>query len=342
MNAWSTTRHLPAEPKSRHFPIIYSTLCVERLRQVIQKQYGLADLLEFTFYCRGVSDTYALYTPTRRYALKVYRTRWRSQQSILGELAALRHVGAKGVEVALPVARNDGDWITTIAAPEGQRCAVLFEWADGQAPQYTNADHMYRYGDLLARLHAAGEDLPTDIARPHLDGTYLLERPMHQIRRRLKHLPSIAAAVEALADRTRAHLERAAPRLNDSAFCHGDIWSNNARIEGERLVLFDFDFCGTGWQLFDLATFRWHTRSVGVELAAWRPFIAAYLKVRPAAAESLRCLGLFMILRHLWTAAHTIGRLPETGAYFLSEEDIENLVPFCEAIERTSPLDWTT
>jgi Ser/Thr protein kinase RdoA (MazF antagonist) len=326
-------RNARTTPKSRCFPIIYSTLCVQRLREVVLKQYELNPLFELTFYCRGVSDTYTITTPERRYALKVYRTKWRSQQAILGELAVLRHLGRKGVEVALPVPRRDGGWITNIPAPEGRRTAVLFEWAEGRAPQYTNAAHMRLFGDLLARLHAAGDDLPADITRPRLDSSYLLEQPLQRIRPRLSRLPSIAARVEMLGDRARASLERATQQLNDWGFCHGDIWANNSRIDNQRLVLFDFDFCGTGWQLFDLATYRWHTRTIGVEAAAWQPFISAYLQARPAAEQSLRFLGLFMILRHLWNTAHFVGRLPETGAYFLSEEDIENLVPFCETIE---------
>ena len=40
-----------------------------------------------------------------------------------------------------------------------------------------------------------------------------------------------------------------------------------------------------------------------------------------------------MILKHLWTTAHWIGRLPETGLNFLPDDAIENIVVVCEKIE---------
>jgi len=40
-----------------------------------------------------------------------------------------------------------------------------------------------------------------------------------------------------------------------------------------------------------------------------------------------------MVLKALWTAALFIDRSTETGSNFLSDEDLEDLVPFCERIE---------
>lgn len=323
-------------PARRRLPIIYSTLSVEYIKRLVARQYDLGDALECVFFCRGVSDTYLLVTPERKFALKVYRSSWRTTEAILGEIAALRHVGGKGIDVALPVPRRDGSWIADIRAPEGLRRAVLFHWADGRAPKYTEAGHARQYGSLVARLHCAGEDLPASSARREMDIAYLFTNPMQRIRSHVKHLPQVAMGLEALAERTEAHLRRAAARVRDWGFCHGDVWTNNARLDGNRLVLFDFDFCGPGWRLFDLASYRWHARFTNVEEPAWPPFIAGYLEIRPEAAATLEFIGLFMILKHLWTTAHWIGRLPETGAYFLPDEYLENMVPFCEKIETDS------
>lgn len=322
-----------ARQRIRPFPIIYSTLCVERLKEWITRHYDFGDDVDLLFYCRGVSDTYLLSTPGRQFALKVYRTNWRTDEAILEELAAIRHMACRGVDVALPRPRNDGKWITQIPAPEGPRKAMLFDWAAGRAPLYNDIDHARRYGDLVGRLHEAGEDLPLSAARPRLDADYLLEVPLVRIRTRLKRFPSIARELDALAERTRVRIREVFPKLNDWGFCHGDIWANNARIDGERLVLFDFDLCGSGSTLFDLATYRWDARCKGFETPAWPAFLEGYLHIRPEAEASLEHLGLFMILRHLWTAAFFVGRLPETGAYFLSDDDLENLVPFCKELE---------
>lgn len=319
--------------RAQRFPIIYSTLSVEHLKQWISRYYDFGHRVDLIFYCRGVSDTYLLTTGERQFALKVYRTKWRTEEAILEELAAIRHMGSRGVDVAMPIPRTDGKWITHIPAPEGPRQAMLFDWAQGSAPLYDNASHARRYGDLVARLHAAGDDFALSDARPRLDADYLLEVPLARIRTRLKRFPHVARNLEALAARTRVRINNVFPKLTDWGFCHGDIWANNARIDGDRLVLFDFDLCVAGWTLFDLATYCWDARCRGFEAQAWPAFLEGYLGRRPQAEASLEHLGLFMILRHIWTAAFFVQRLPETGAYFLSDDDLEKLVPFCEQLE---------
>ncbi|MFC4313712.1 phosphotransferase enzyme family protein [Steroidobacter flavus] len=312
--------------------ILYSTLRAESIRDLLLHHYDLDHSLECIFFCRGVSDTYFVSAAGERFAMKVFRASWRSEEAILGELAAIRHVGSKGVDVAMPVPRRDGKWVCSIRAPEGVRKAVLFRWADGRAPKYTDDAQARRYGALIANLHIAGDDLPPSSARPRLDASYLFQVPVAKVLAHVANKPAIARDLQRLIERTGERLQRAAPDLH-WGFCHGDVWSNNARLHGDRLVLFDFDFCGAGWQVFDLASYRWHARFENQENSAWPPFIESYLQVRPAAADSLKFVGLFMILKHLWTTAHFVGRLPETGAYFLSDEYLENTVPFCERIE---------
>jgi Ser/Thr protein kinase RdoA (MazF antagonist) len=306
---------------------------MDGIRQLILRHYDLDESTECTFFCRGVSDTYLVSASGRRFAFRVYRSNWRTREAIHYEMNALQLAGAQDVGVALPVPRRDGGLITDVRAPEGPRNAVLFHWAEGRAPKYTNPEHAFRYGQLLGRLHAVADALSPSDCRPELNMDYLFGSPMERLRPRVKNMPAVAVALDALAERIAGRLNEVEHRLPDWGFCHGDIWTNNARIDGERLVLLDFDFCGFGWRAFDLASYRWHARFTGVENAAWKPFLDGYLQARPAGAQSLPYMGLFMILKHLWTMAHFVRRAPETGASFLSEEDLESIVPFCASIE---------
>lgn len=314
-------------------PIIYSTLSIVGIKDFVLRGYDLDEPLECTFISRSVSDTYKLSTPTARYALKIYRTGWRSTQDILWELSALDHVERRGVNIARPVLRKDGRLITEVRAPEGMRSAVLFQWANGTAPKYTEPEHARQYGQLLARLHEAGEAMPLKCSRPMMDRAYLLDSPLALIRTRLMDRPDISANLDALEARVSARLAEVEQEDLDWGFCHGDVWLNNARFDGDRLVLFDFDFAAKGWRIFDLASYRWDARRRGMEHRAWDPFIDGYMQVRRAVAPSLRFVGLFMLLKHLWTTAFFIERAPETGTNFLSDEELEDLVPSCERIE---------
>ena len=313
--------------------IIYSTQSPQLIKQLVVEHYGFDDSTRCIVWYRGVSDTYKVSVPGGLFALKLYRSGWRTQSEILGELAALKHLDLKGIGVVKPVPRKDGGLITEVHAPEGPRSAVLFHWASGCAPRYTDTTHSLKYGQLLARLHIAGDDFSSCDFRPKLDLNYILECPLKRIRPELRSRPLVAEALDDLIQRLRACMSKVNTASWDWGFCHGDIWSDNAHIDGDHCVLLDFDFCGPGWRLFDLASYRWHARTVGKEEETWEPFLEGYLQVRPLSTESLRSIGLFMIFRHLWTTAHWIELSTDFGDTMLPDEYFDELVPFCEKIE---------
>ena len=149
----------------------------------------------------------------------------------------------------------------------------------------------------------------------------------------LKSRPLLAARFDAVVDRVRTRIDGAKERLWDWGFCHGDLHCGNAHIDGQQLSLYDFDCCGPGWRLYDLATYRWAARLRQFEGGAWRPFIEAYLEVRPAAASTLELVPLFVILRHIWLQGYHAWNSVEDGTIFRSDGNFDYLVTFCEHVE---------
>lgn len=319
-----------SSPQSRS--ISYSTTSVEKIKYLFT-EYDIDGPVEATLYKRAQSDTYLLANSQSRFVLKVYRAGWRSREALVQEIAAIRHAHARGVEVAVPLARRDGHWITYIRAPEGIRPAILFPWMRGRVPEYTDARHAEAFGRAVARLHLACEDFDRYEARPRFDIDFLLRRPVALIRTRLRELPSVATRFERLVARMASRLSHVEGRLTDWGFCHGDVWAGNALIDGDEVALFDFDFFGPGWRVSDLATYRWHARIMGSEAIAWKAFSKGYLSVRGAAEDSLQYCDLFMALRHIWFKAHSIDRTSDVGVYLLTDEFLEDTVRFCEDLE---------
>src|SRR5262249_52335003 len=112
-------------------PVLYSTFSGEAVKRLVLSQYDLDHSVECVLFNRGLNDTYRVSTQAGQYALRLYRSRWRTQEAVTGEVRALLHLGSKGVPVAAPVARSDGELMTRIDAPEGPRWAVLFNWVSG-------------------------------------------------------------------------------------------------------------------------------------------------------------------------------------------------------------------
>jgi Ser/Thr protein kinase RdoA (MazF antagonist) len=339
--------------------ILYSTISAEAIRQmIVRPHYGYANSVECTLFNAGQNDTYQVRAADHIYALRLYRT-GRSLEGITEELAALLQLRAKEVPVAAPIARLDGEFVTPLDAPEGTRFAALFHWVGGEQPRYINAAHATLYGRVAARLHSAADDMPvpagdslasrsvrgpmgqpggpmgqpSNKARPPHDMGYLLDRPAASLRPAIARYPSWAARFEALIERLKPRLEQARERLTDWGFCHGDLHGGNAHVAGDQLHLFDFDFCGAGWRVYDLATYRWAARLRGVEDRAWKPFSAAYLQSRPAAASDLELAPLFVILREIWLQGYFASRTARSGDGFQDERYFEHVVTFCERAE---------
>ena len=82
-----------------------------------------------------MSDVYRVDTRDAAYILKVYMHGRHSRGEIEAEVNFLNDLLDHDIAVAAPVANNDGAYLDEIDAPEGTRCAVLFDALSGDEPQ---------------------------------------------------------------------------------------------------------------------------------------------------------------------------------------------------------------
>jgi len=149
--------------------------------------------------------------------------------------------------------------------------------------------------------------------------------------------PGLTARLDSIVDRIATQLRCRRDQLRDWGFCHGDFTDGNMRLDKQTLSIFDFDWCGSGWHVFDVATFRWMARLVGAEACSWEPFRKGYLQVRPDAADSLELTSLFVVLRHFWHTATCLQMANYLGAGALTDEFFEDFVEFCEQANLRAP-----
>jgi Ser/Thr protein kinase RdoA (MazF antagonist) len=322
--------------------VLYSTFSPDFVARCVERHYPVAAPEVCELYHRGLNDTYRIRSQGGEYAFRVYRCDWRSRADVDAELAVLRVVGLRGVDVAEPIARIDGDRVTMLQAPEGERCSVLFTWAAGHEPQYRNEQHAESYGRTAGLLHNAGDAAAaaaalTEVPR-QIDASYLLEQPLARLRPLLEPYPSSSRYFEELAQRLAETLVRECRQVLDWGLCHGDLHCGNARIDDERrLTLFDFDCCGMGWRAFDLATFRWAARLRGQEPAAWSAFVRGYRDVRPVPSLDLELIPTFMLLRCFWLLGIEAARASIAGRAFISADYFRHTEAFCRSIEAEAP-----
>ncbi len=174
-------------------------------------------------------------------------------------LIALR----RDTDIVVPevLAAEDGSLVQTFEAPDLDklRHAAVYSFLSGaEPPEDELRPGFERLGEISARmhLHARVWRPPSDFARPCWTPEVILED-------RLNWGPWQAGhGVEGEALETLARLDAvvrrrlsALPTDRDHfGLIHADLRLANLLVEGDRTAIIDFDDCGFGWYLFDLAT----------------------------------------------------------------------------------------
>ncbi|RYY57549.1 MAG: hypothetical protein EOO09_02125 [Chitinophagaceae bacterium] len=280
------------------FPVSYSTLAPEALAAWLEVAYGINGC-ECSFILRGVGDTYLVHNVASKYILRVYRHGLRTRAHVERETDLLDKLRESGVSVSFPLRDVDGKLINVLHAPEGDRLAVLFSFAEGRSFHLMSDEQLTSLGKEVATYHTiSAREVP--VAG---DRVFTTETMLHEPLRRVR--PYFASAPEDLRwlEESFAKIEAKINRTDTSAFGSGfiqfDLLPKNYHFDaGNRVTLFDFDFLGHGWLLLDLMTFWVHIQldiHVGRQPKeegerSFMVFVEAYRSVRPISDTELELI----------------------------------------------------
>jgi Ser/Thr protein kinase RdoA (MazF antagonist) len=289
------------------FPVRQSVLADEALSPIIAREYRqFGEIQACRFFYQGLNDIYQVRANGQKFMLRVYRAGWRSNADVAYEVDLLNYVCARGVEVARPVPRQNGEFFFELPAPEGPRQAVLFTFAPGGEMRY-NEEQARLFGRTLAGLHnaLAGFNSPHD--RFKLDLDHLLREPLRLIEPLYRERPAHEwDYLSGLAGKFEARLQEFERRGLERGVCHGDPHLGNVHYEPETglTTLLDFDCAGAdGYRAYELAVFYWASRE-RLEKAkskpVWEAYLDGYTGVRPLSPVDIEAVPLFVALRQFW------------------------------------------
>jgi Ser/Thr protein kinase RdoA (MazF antagonist) len=263
-----------------------------------------------TFLVRALDGT--------RYALRLHRPGYHTIAAIRAEIAWMSALQAAGVGTPVVVAGGDGDVVQQFVAPAGERrSAVLFTWLDGVALMQLNRVELWEdLGVLMGRLHRHGREWtrPAWFERPAWDATAMVgDEPRWGD-------PTADPAWEP-GDRDLILACRAAVRERLAAFgrsedrfglIHSDLTFDNVLVGDDGTpALLDFDDCGDGWYLFELAVALFPIEDRADFPERRDALVRGYRRIAPLPDEHLAELPTFLMARRLcslgWMAsrAHT-------------------------------------
>jgi Ser/Thr protein kinase RdoA (MazF antagonist) len=253
------------------------------------------------------NDTWRVTLPDGSPAvLRQYRA-GRTAAEVAAELAWMRALAGEA-DISVPPVRAAADGAPFVTV--GERHYAMFGWVRGAEPDEAELVRWFgRLGDVCARLHRHADGwASTALARPlygfdALVGEQALWGPW-------RHAPGLESSEVELIERVVDALRQRLAALPDAAtgLIHGDLRLANLLVDDNRLTVIDFDDCGFGWRLYDLATALSLTEDAAEAPAAAYAWLEAYHRRRPIAAAERALVPDMIMLRRIqvlaWFASH--------------------------------------
>jgi Ser/Thr protein kinase RdoA (MazF antagonist) len=276
----------------QHFPVISSVLSADHIAIYLQQKYFTGQAITCKLVKTFVNDTYLVTDNALQYIFRVYTLNWRSKQQVEAEIQLINTLWQNSISVSYPIADQNGRYVQSLPAPEGERWGVLFSFAPGRKIMQPSPELHESIGVTMANMHRITGNL--SLNRVHYTPQVLLMDSFEKFRSYLpvgsEELPYMTNLQQNLL-REMTTVDMAGIR---QGAVHLDIWADNLHIdEAGTMTLFDFDFCGNGWLCYDIAFYLLLLHSMEtpeVYHIKKTRFLQGYESVTPISPEEKRLL----------------------------------------------------
>ncbi len=249
--------------------------------------------------------------------LRLCRPGYRSAEQLQAEVGWLSELRRQGLpesfEVIEPLAARDGSFVQEVAWGEDTLFGLAFRYMGGVEPDEVRTDlpRLFRQlGAFAACLHGR-QPVPELVAcRDAWDWDAVLGPAA--IWGDWRAFPGLGEAerevFERCAAKVRASLEEYGRPQGRFGLIHSDMRFANLLVQAERIKLIDFDDCGQGWHLFDLAaslSFIEARPDVPQLIDAW---LQGYRGIRPLDERDVAMIPTFVAMRRLQLTAWLASR----------------------------------
>lgn len=307
---------------------VRSVPSVAAVSRLVEIEYGFA-VTDAVLVRSYNNDVYRVDTAVRSYAVKVYGAgRW-TVDEVRWEQQLTRHLADSGFPIAADVPLPDGDTVTILSAPEGERPVAVADWVPGEKPQPPWTDSLYRdVGMWLARFHAAADQFRSSRPRRSVQTGSEVDE--------VSDVLDVNSSRRRLVEGAGAEAQRQLSRLADQGLRwgirHGDASLDNIHVSDSGVHFYDLDLAGPGWQAEDL------TPALSTDFAD--AFLAGYTAVRPLRPVELKALPWLRIMNCVQNLHfHLIRRPAFEGTASLAEGWVEAGFEALAATARPIGLD---
>lgn len=253
---------------------VFTTVTPEQL-QAWLRNYPLGELRALQGIASGITNTnYFVTTDSGRYVLTLFEKNTAEELPYFLDLMA--HLADRGIPSPHPVADSAGAYLGTLNG----KPAALVSCLRGSSLEHPTPRHCAAMGEMLARLHVAGESFGQTMENPR--------GAAWRAATAVRVLPFLTADQAQLLRQEIAAESAFENRGLPHGVIHADLFRDNVLFEGETLTgLIDFYYACNDVLAYDLAITAndWCLRQDGTpDEARMHAMLAAYHAVRPLSA----------------------------------------------------------
>ncbi len=315
------------------------------------ERYGLRDA-RFALLKEGVNQRKLLFrveSPTRgRFLLQVMYRLSRHSENLMPELLWLRALQREmPLSVPEPIPATDGSLVSHVSLPwasEPRRC-VLLSWLPGRKKAHLSPTDLSLVGSYIARLHRYSEQygVTEGLVFPYVwdwDWVFGETAPLWNEGKSVYSWSELNV-FHAAAERVRQDLQELGKGSNVFGVIHRDLHLNNFLFHNGKAYAIDFETCGWGYYLFDLAVTLSSLEGRGALIQA--ALLEGYQRERPLPEDHWRYLETFMAMRVVQRLNLALGWEDPTrrqwGPRSLSGS-VEGLKEFVASKGKTGQIDF--
>ncbi len=251
-----------------------------------------------------------------QYMLRICHPRRTSTEAVRSELLWLAALNQEtDLTVPEPVLNKEAQYVSSVsdAYIPGTHLCVLFHWINGRFLSRTlTPSHLFQVGELMARLHLHSEhwNRPAGFTRRRVENLFCLHQEQDDnfdesvAARAVQAVAAVSTpqngkVVETVIKKVWAVLQGLGESPETYGLIHADVHQTNYLFYKRKVGVIDFDDCGFGHWLYDLAVTLYCLQDHPDFANLRQAFLAGYRGTRPLSTEDEAYLGTFNALRTL-------------------------------------------
>ncbi len=254
-----------------------------------------------------------------KYIMRISRPGYHTIEELYAELEWLSEIKKyTPIIVADPIKGLDGDEVQLISEKEGGKTyiSMMFEFLEGSAPDESDENNLVsefrQLGETTAYLHRQAKmwNGAGKLNRFSWDFDSMIgDGPRWGSWRDAADLtPEYADILEKAVAVIKKRLEKYGRNSETFGLIHADLRLANLLVEDKTIKVIDFDDCGFGWFMHDLASAVSFIEHKPVTESLVKAWLEGYSKVGAITERDMKEIDTFIMQRRLqllsWIASH--------------------------------------